>query len=435
MGAAWEITKKNRGASKVRRAFKTYSLVALGALMLSMAVGCGKEPGLEGGEASARKYSLSELEPAVVEAGNRFGLELYLHMTKAAPDDNVVMSPYSVASAIGIVQLGAQGSTRDEMSEVLQTAQMTPEAWSRGQQVLRDLLEHSGREVRLSTANSLWIRKGAGIKQAFVEQARSVFAADAKELDFTRDRKAVQAINDWVSQKTEGKIDHIIEGPISSQKVLYVINALYFKGQWQHPFQEGQTKPGDFHIKPGQPVQVQMMKQQNQFRYAEDPLYQAVRLPYGDGKLAMTLVLPAAHTDVDAVAEKLAGDAGFWNREMEAQRVILELPRFKLEGKYKLNEPLQSMGLKEAFDGNKAKFGGISDQASLQIDEVLHKTYIHVNEQGTEAAAVTSIGMAGSAPPSAEPVNMTVNRPFVVAIQSMETGSILFLGTVRNPVE
>ncbi|WP_083537201.1 MULTISPECIES: serpin family protein [unclassified Paenibacillus] len=423
--------ERNRPATKAVRKVKACSAAALTALMV-MTTACGQETAPKGGEISERTYAPSELEPAVVEAGNRFGLDLYLQMMKSDPESNIVMSPYSVAAALGMVGLGAQGSTRAELAQTLRADRLTPEVWSKGQQVLRDLLEHAGPEVSLSVANSIWARKGAGLKTDYIEQAKAVFAAEVKELDFSQESKASQTINDWVSRKTEGKIGGIIDGPLSPQAVLYVINALYFKGEWQNPFPEGQTKPADFFVTPERPQQVQMMKQQSLMSYAEDPSYQAVSLPYAGGRLAMTIVLPSEHTDAGRVAEQLAGDMAFWSRRPEAQRVILELPRFKLEGFYKLNDPLKSLGLKEAFEAGRAQFAGIS-AAPLHMDQVLHKTYLDVNEKGTEAAAVTAIGMAGSAPVQKEPVRMTVNRPFIVAIQSTETGSLLFLGTVRKP--
>ncbi|MEK8127771.1 serpin family protein [Paenibacillus filicis] len=426
--------KRRSGAVRAGKMMKVYTMVAFSTAVLLLAA-CGSGGNTDSRNINERKPNLTELEPAVVRADNRFGLELYLQMNKAQPEQNVVMSPYSVAMALAMVQLGAEGSTREELDRVLHTDQLSPEARIQGHRILRELLEQSDSKARVFTANSLWIRKGATIKPTYIEQLHTQYAAEAKELDFSRGRKAVQTINDWVSRKTDGKIGGILEEPVSPQTLLYIVNTFYFNGKWQHPFPESQTKPAEFAVKPDKRVQVPMMKQRSSLEYTQTPDFQWVRLPYGDGKLSMAIVLPAEHTSVNAVAEKLSADTELWNRELKPQQVLLELPRFKLEGKYSLNDALQKLGLQEVFDAKQAQFGGISDQMRLSINQVLHKTYLQVDEKGTVAAAVTSAEMAGSAPPASDTVSMTVNRPFIVAIQSTETGSLLFLGTIRDPLK
>lgn len=388
-----------------------------------------------GGDVSLRKHTPADLDARIVRADNAFGLKLHRTIAEQNPGSNVFVSPFSVSMALSMVYHGAGGATREQIGKTLQGQGLSVDEWNRGHQVLRDLLEHSGKETQLSVANSIWARKGVPFHEGFLQRNRDFYGAETDTLDFAQE-SAVRKINQWVGKRTNGKIDSIVQGPISQETVMYLLNAVYFKAQWQHPFPERDTKLGTFRTGPGQTKPVNLMSLTRQMNYVQEPDYQAVRLPYADGKLAMVVVLPSEKAGLDQVQQKLWSDEAFWNKPFPAVSGTLKLPRLKLELGYELNDALKAMGMPTAFDPAKADFSELSPKPVL-ISEVKHKTFVEMNEQGTEAAAVTSVRVeATSAPaPVAKPFEMIVDRPFLMAIQSTETGSLLFLGSIVDPKE
>ncbi|CAG7617419.1 hypothetical protein PAESOLCIP111_02023 [Paenibacillus solanacearum] len=402
------------------------------AAVLALCSGCS-EPAARSTLAE-RSYKASELDSRIVQASNAFGLRLHQATVAAKPDANVFVSPASVSMALTMAYNGAADSTREAMAKALELQGLPIDDINRAGKVWRDLLEHQGAGVQLTIANSIWTRKGKPLLEGFLQKNREYYGAEVIPIDFASSR-AAGTINSWVKKHTNGKIERIVDDRPDGQTMLMLVNAIWFKGQWTRPFNESATAPGSFFTSPGASRQVPMMVQSGSFEYMQEAGFQAVRLPYGDERnMAMLLFLPEEGTGLDGLQSKLWTDAELWNRPFPTQQGVLELPRFKLEYGGRLNETLQALGMGEAFDPQKADFSGMAPvPPRLAINEVIHKTYVDVNERGTEAAAVTSVGMAGSAPPK-NVFKMTVNRPFVMAIQDRETGSLLFLGTVRDPV-
>ncbi|CAG7647553.1 serpin family protein [Paenibacillus allorhizosphaerae] len=381
-----------------------------------------------------RSYKPSELDSRIVQASNAFGLRLHQAAVKAKPDANVFLSPASVSMALTMAYNGAGDSTREAMAKALQLQGLPIDDINRAERVWKDLLEHQGAGVQLSIANSLWTRKGKPLLEGFLQKNREYYGAEVIPIDFASSR-AAGTINSWVKKHTNGKIERIVDDKPDEQTMLMLVNAVWFKGQWTRPFHESATVPGSFFTSPGASRQVPMMVQSGSFEYMQEAGFQAVRLPYGkEENMAMLLFLPEEGAGLDSLQSKLWNETELWNRPFPQQQGVLELPRFKMEYGERLNDTLKSLGMSEPFDPLKADFSGMAPvPPRFAINEVIHKTYVDVNEKGTEAAAVTSVGMAGSAPPK-DKFRMTVNRPFVMAIQDRETGSLLFLGTVRDPV-
>ncbi|MCZ8519236.1 serpin family protein [Paenibacillus caseinilyticus] len=418
-------------------------LAACGGKPVTQADGVpGQQGGAEGRGAPAafdsseakRTLGLSDLNRAVVTAQNAFSLNLHRQLSAEHQAENVFVSPYSVASALSMVYHGAEGTTRQEIGRVLQAEGMNLEEWSRGSRVLKDLLEHSGTGNRLNIANSVWIREGFPVREEFINRNREEYGGEVSVLDFTKD-SAADTINEWVRRRTEEKIQGIVQAPISEDQVMYLINAVYFHGTWALPFLKGDTEQAPFYSSPDAPAEVMMMKQSGRFAYQREDGYQAIRLPYQGDKINMLIVLPDEGWSLAGLQEKLWNDAAFWTRQMPDAGGTIELPRLKQEASYDLIPSLQGLGMREAF-GDRADFKGISDKP-VMISEVAHKTYLRVDEQGTEAAAVTSIAVVkvSAEKVEGESFHMTVNRPFLLAIQSSETGSLLFLGTIHKPQE
>jgi serine protease inhibitor len=368
----------------------------------------------------------------LVDANTRFGFKLFTNLTAKQPNANVFVSPSSVAFALSMAYNGANGATQQAMADALQVQGMSLADLNRANADLRQQLENPDPQVQLAIANSLWSRQGVSFKSSFMQRNRQFYRAKVSELDF-RSPQAVSTINAWVSQNTQGKIDTIVE-QISPDDVMFLINAIYFKGDWSRPFDPQQTTQAEFYLANGSRKQHPMMAQQGEYRYTETEQYQAVRLPYGSGqRMSMIILLPKPSVKLSTWLASLDGE--MWQgilSQLRNRPGAVQIPRFKLEYEIELSRTLTEMGMGEAFS-SRADFSGLSS-VPTQIDAVQHKTFVEVNEKGTEAAAVTSIGIrATSAIMPQEPFRMVVNRPFFCAIHDGQTGSILFMGAIANP--
>ncbi len=376
--------------------------------------------------------ALTAQEAQLVEAENRFGLALFEAISRDAPGENVFISPLSVSMALGMTLNGARGETRAAMEETLELAGLSQAEINASYRSLIGLLRGLDPGVTFTLANSIWYRQTFEVRQAFIDTSKKYFDAEVAALDF-RSPEAPETINGWVSDNTQGKIEQIVQA-IPSNVVMYLINAIYFKGTWQYQFDEEKTREAPFTRADGAEVTVDMMTlEEPTLPYYRDEQVTAVELPYGDSLYAMTILLPRRGGNVDSLAARL--DAGRWSettgglrgRELSA----LEMPRFTLEYKKKLNDVLKALGMEIAFDKRRANFGGINETLAkkLYIDEVMHKAFIEVDEAGTEAAAATSVSIGiTSAPPA-----VRIDRPFVFAIREHHSGTILFIGKVTDP--
>jgi serpin B len=324
---------------------------------------------------------------------------------------------------------GANGETLDSMQAALRLTGMTEAEINQGYRDLIALLAQLDSRTEMKIANSMWAHQGIGIEPAFIEAGNTFFDAKVETLDFGNP-SAVSRINSWVSSKTNARIPRLLD-QISNAEILFLINAIYFKGKWRETFDPKDTQDGPFQGADGRTRIAPLMSQTDTLRYDETAEYQAVDLLYGNGSFAMTLLLPKAGTPADVLA---ALNPAAW-RDLAGRfrdtNVHLTLPRFKMEYSRELGEDLTALGMGIAFDHARADFSRIAN-AALYLTRVEQKTFVEVNEEGTEAAAATAVGVGVVSAPAV--VEMRVDRPFVFAIRERLSGTVLFLG-LMNAVE
>ncbi len=379
---------------------------------------------------------ITTVDKSLIESTNRFGLKLFKEITAAENSEkNIFISPLSVSFALGMAYNGAGGETRDAIAATLEFHGFGPVEINQSYRNVIDHLTQLDPAVSFNIANSIWYRMGFPINPEFIDLNRTYFDAETRELDFGQP-DAADIINDWVSDKTQGKIDEILKPPIPPEAVLYLINALYFKGAWTLPFDTAATMDGPFHLTDGSTVMRPMMATDTVLRYFENDLFGAVDLPYGDERFSMAVLLPKSPYTVDDVIAQLDDNNwAAWAGNFTDTELKLYLPRFKFGYEVTLNDMLKALGMEIAFDPFGADFSNmVSDMGllpgNLFISYVKHKTFIQVDEEGTEAAAVTIIGFELT---SMGPKIMIVDHPFLFVIHEHETGSILFMGKVTDP--
>jgi serine protease inhibitor len=371
----------------------------------------------------------SSIDASLVTANTKFGLKLLAQLLKEGGDKNLMISPSSVAIALSMTYNGASGETQKAIAQTLELQGMSLDAANRANLALADSLEKADPKVKLAIANSLWGKQDFTFNPDFLQRNREFYQAEVANVDFSSPAAAAR-INDWVKQNTEGKIPKIVE-EIDPNQVLFLINAVYFKGNWTKPFDPKLTIGRPFTLLNGSSKSVPMMSQQGNYLYAETEEFQAIGLPYGSGRLSMYVFLPKPSV-ANFAANLTAENWDNWTGQFSKRRGSIQLPRFKFEYGVNLTEPLKAIGMANAFDPAKADFSGISDEKTV-ISQVQHKTFIEVNEEGTEAAASTSVGIATLSAPTDAPFQMVVDRPFFTAIRDHETGAVLFVGRVVEP--
>jgi len=377
--------------------------------------------------------AVDTVNTSLVTANTNFGFNLFNEIRKAEQNQNIFISPFSVSVALVITLNGASGETEQAMTRTLQLQGLGAESINTGYAQLRQALQALNPKGTLTIANSLWARQGVLFKQDFLQRNTQFFGAEISTLDFN-DPSASKTINQWVDTNTNGKIKKIVDDKIDPLTVLFLINAIYFKGTWQTEFDSSHTRDGTFHLATGGEKEVPMMARLGGYPYYEnyEENFQAISLPYGDGKISMYIFLPARGSDFNTFLEHLnAENWENWMSQFHEQRVSVVIPKFKLEYEKTLNNPLQALGMEIAF-GGRADFSRMSPlgiSPGLYIREVVHKIVVEVNEEGTEAAAVTSVGIRAT---SASPA-FIVDRPFFFAIRDNNTKTVLFMGIVVNP--
>ena len=366
----------------------------------------------------------------IPQAHNTFGFNSIKILVKEEGNKNVFISPSSIALALSMVYNGANGETKSAMQKTLQFQNLDISTVNQESLGLINSLKNPDPKVELSVANSVWARNGVDFKKDFLSVVGSYFNAEISTLDFSNSN-AANTINAWVSKNTKGKIPSIVSPPIPDSMVMYLINAVYFKGSWTTEFDKKLTEDKNFTTADGVSKKHPLMRQRGDLPYLETEDFQSVNLPYGTNKrLSMYVFLKK---NLNNFVQTL--DVNKWNDWMtqykETEGTIL-LPRFKMEYEKGLIPLLTKLGMGVAFQDN-ADFTGIGN--NLKISEVKHKTYVDVNEEGTEAAAVTSIGMAPTSAimPAQKTFYMEVNRPFFFVIRDNQTQEILFMGTIQNP--
>ena len=434
---------------------KLYKLLAV--LLLLSLVGCagsaatstvpptdqGRTPGnmaqSEAPRVTDPDVTPDELEQLAV-GNNTFALDLY--QAVRGVQGNLFYSPYSISVALAMIYAGARGETEEQMAETLHytlpQTRLHPAFNALDRELARRAKDsgsesEEGAEFHLEIANAVWAQQGYTFLPEYLDLLARNYGAGIRLLDFEAPSQARQTINQWVSEQTAGKIEELLpEGAIDRLTRLVLTNAIYFKAAWEHPFEEVQTQDAPFYFLDGGDTSVSMMRQTEALMYVEDQGYQALELPYAGDDLSMLILLPANGTfesfERDLTAAQIDGIA----QRLERRNVALALPKFEFDARLQLSNALTQMGMPDAFAPQAANFTGMDGTRDLYIQDVLHKAYVAVDEAGTEAAAATGVVIGITSAPL-DPVQVTVDHPFIFLIRDKETGAILFIGRVVNP--
>ncbi|MFN2567625.1 MAG: serpin family protein [Gemmatimonadaceae bacterium] len=422
--AAQHYARQGRHLAASLRASLSVSAALLAAACAGTTEPAGKRPG----PLTELPRALSVAEQKVLGAGNEFTFALFRAVTEAQRGKNVFVSPLSASMALGMTMNGAAGPTFDQMRTALSFGSASQEEINEGYKGSIALLRGLDGSVDFRLANSIWYRRDFPFTPSFLDAARTWFDAEVRGLDFTQPAAALGAVNGWVNQSTGGKIPTIID-EIRDDQVMFLINAIYFKGKWRERFDPAETRDAQFHGAGGQQP-MKLMHRHGKMAYLRTPQFQAVDLPYGRGAFAMTVLLPTEGTDVESLATSLRRDTwATWTEQFREVQMDLYLPRLKLEYERKLNDDLEALSMRDAFVPDGADFTRMAPAPighHLYIDFVKQKTFVDVNEEGTEAAAATAVGVGfTSLPPT-----MRVDRPYLFAIRERLSGTILFIGKI-----
>lgn len=385
----------------------------------------------------------------VAQSSNAFAFDLYAKLA-ADKKGNLFFSPSSIDTALAMTHAGAAGNTADQMAKTLHFT-LPPELLDSGFAELlgilnkppqaEDLGDTSGKPLKrlayeLVVANALWGQKGFAFKPDFTQRLKKSYGAGLNEADFATSDEATKTINDWVADQTKDRIkDLIAKGLLSGNTRLVLTDAIYFKSNWATKFEKDATKDEPFKLSPDKSVDVPMMHQIEHFSYADNDDLQVVELPYNANALSMVIILPRKADGLAGVEKNLTNaNIGKWLKELKRTEVDLTMPKFKFSSDFGLADTLKAMGMTDAFDANKADFSGMTDKEKLFISAVIHKAFVAVDEEGTEAAAATAVIMdsGGSFKPEEAKV-FKADHPFIFMIRHNSTGAILFMGRMVNP--
>ena len=388
--------------------------------------GCGElftGPGAD--EITELPRALSAAEVEIIGASNRFAFDLLTQANRAG--HNLFLSPLSASMALGMTMNGAAGETWNQMRDVLGFGSVAEEEINASYESLLELLVGLDPAVETAIGNSVWTRQGFPVHSDFLNSVRESFDAEVAELDFANPAASVR-INEWVKAATNGRIEDIVPAAIPANVLMYLINAIYFKGSWTFRFDPSDTRSEPFHLDDGSTRTVPLMTLREELPYQENDRFLAVDLPYGGGAFSMTVLLPQQGVSVDTLAATL--DAAEWEDIADGFHdtdVQLFLPRFRMSYERMLNDDLAALGMVDAFDG-RADFTRLSPVGGLFVSEVRQKSWVDVNEEGTEAAAATAVTIVESAVPA-----VRADRPFLFFIRERLSGTILFAGKLASP--
>ena len=377
---------------------------------------------------------LGSSETNLVEADNSFGLKLFKEINSEQTDSNVFISPLSISMALGMTYNGAAGSTEEAMRTTLEFGDLSRSEINESYKSLIELLMGIDSDVEFNIANSIWYRDDLTFEQDFFERCRDYFDARVSGLDFSQSAAVKDTINGWVEENTNGRIKDILDF-VSPDAIMFLVNAIYFNGIWTFQFDEEDTKDEVFHLLGGGTKNCKMMEIRSYFKYFEDSLMQAIDIPYGTGNYSMTVILPGYGKDIDELIAGLTKEEwDEWMDEFYEDSVNLFFPKLKLEYKAEgtLKKVLSDMGMEIAFNQG-ADFTGMYKPGAIWISKVIHKTFLEVDEEGTEAAAATSIGMTMGMGGGGYPA-VRIDRPFLFAIRENHSGAILFIGKIADPI-
>jgi serpin B len=372
---------------------------------------------------------------AVVSANNQFAFDLYAQFKGESKDENIFFSPYSILIALTMTYEGARGKTAEEMESILHIPEDVDIRRPNFAKLINEI-NKKDKMYKLSTANALWAQKDYKFLEKYTNTVEQYYGGKLTNLDFAGEtEKSRKIINTWVEDQTNDKIKDLIpKGALDPYTRLVLTNAIYFKGTWVKQFNEKDTREEDFRIGSGQTVKVQMMRltgEDARFNYAETDEIQILEMDYDGEDLSMLLLLPKENTlddlEKDISLDKLSG----WRKMLNKRRVDVYIPKFKFETKYFLVETLRKMAMKTAFSSS-ADFSGMDGTTSFFINNVIHRAFVEVNEEGTEAAAATAVVVGITSVGPRIPI-FRADHPFIFIIQQKDTGNILFLGRVSDP--
>jgi len=414
----------------MKKRITVITLMLVTALTL-MAVSCErqKEDPLPGDPVPV-ELTLKQKE--VVDSANKFAFDIFkpvVNETKGS--ENIMISPFSITSALSMVLNGTAGETYDAVRHTLRYDGKTIEEVNETYLRLMEEMIPVDPRVVMEIANSVWVEKRLVVKEPYINALKTWYLAEARNIDVT-DPNAVDIVNSWIEEKTHDRIQDMLDY-LSPDLAMLLINAIYFDGKWRYRFDAEDTQNRPFYITPGESVQVPMMYQEENFAVAGTANATLVELPYGQGNYSMVVMLPDEGVSLPEVAATLSSEE--WEEWMHqlsygSSEVQLSLPKFEYEYKRSLNDDLVRLGMGVAFDPDNADFSNITDQ-DIFISRVLHQTFIKTDEEGTEAAAATVVEFEFTSIPSITVVN--VNRPFLYFIRETTTGTIVFMGQVVDP--
>jgi serine protease inhibitor len=374
----------------------------------------------------------SPVEKALVQSSNAFGFRLFREVNREEGGKNLFLSPLSVSMALGMTLNGAAGGTETDMRRTLGFGDMNGDDINASYKNILDLLPDLDPKTLIEIANSIWYRLGFPVLPEFADVSRRFFGAAVQGLDFSSP-EAPGVINGWIEDKTHGKITRMIE-EIDPATVMFLINAVYFKGTWKYEFDPKSTSDDVFTRSEGSVLPCKMMRQKAALGYYETETFQAADLPYGNGRYTMSVFLPKAGQSIETLIASL--DSGTWSgmkNGFSDREITLLLPKFKLEYEIKLNDALSMMGMAVAFQGGLADFSRIAEGRGLYIDQVKHKSFVEVDEKGTEAAAVTVVEIRETSAGPGNEILMRVDRPFLIVIREKSSDALLFMGKITAP--
>lgn len=396
-------------------------LLILVVLLSLFSLGCDAT-----GSYDIKKLDTTRVNQSLVHGNEKFGLALLQELQ--SDTENLFFSPFSVSTALSMTYLGAKGETKEQMAQALGYQNVEDTALLETYQELLTYYNGVDPKVEFLVSNSIWFRQGEAIKPNFLEQNQTHFFAKVEELDFAKP-EAADIINGWIDDSTKGLIPQMIEPPIPGDVIMYLINAIYFKGDWVHPFDQKATQPASFFAYGGEDVTVDMMYRTGPASYYQGEGYQALKMAYGQGKLSMTILLPEGDIleYISSLTEESFREARL--SPLPQEEVSIWLPRFSISyGIKKLNDPLIQLGMELPFSSY-ADLSGIRE--GTYISRVLHKAVIDVNEEGSEAAGVTVVEVQETA--MMEPTIFRCDKPFLFLISEEDSDTILFIGTYMKP--
>lgn len=388
---------------------------------------------VDSGNDEVKNIVMDEKSSQLISADNEFGLELFQQIREESGEENIMISPLSISVAFAMAYNGANGSTKTEMEKAMKLNGLTPDQINSSYKMLIYALQSLDKDVVFELANAIYYADGFQVKTDFLNINKSIYNAEVEKLNFATPA-AVETINNWVADKTHDKITKIVE-KLNPLDRMVLLNAVYFNGIWKNKFDEKGTHNLPFTRTDGTTIEVAMMHKEEKLGYTNNSLFSAVKMPYGEGQYNMIVMLPTDGKNSQDVINSLSTDnwKNWFSNFKTTDNVVITMPRFKFEFKTELGKTLTQMGMIKAFQAGIADFSKISDE-DLFISSALHKSYIDVNENGTEAAAVTALTFTttsvGNEPPK---TYFTVNKPFVFAITEKDTEAILFIGEVRHP--